>query len=101
MKTNEMMVMGLAFAFAVTMAGEALARGGNGGGAGNGQGIRSQTTQTTVTRPADSQRRDGTFQTTGTTASGSITRPDNGNGLQDGSRLNTTTLAVVAPLVNQ
>ncbi|MBL0226666.1 MAG: hypothetical protein IPQ16_14160 [Geobacteraceae bacterium] len=42
-----------------------------------------------ATRPADSQRRDGTFLTTGTTANGSTTRPETGQGLQDGSHLNT------------
>lgn len=42
-------------------------------------------------RPAESRRRDGTFLTTGTTANGSTIRPGNGNGLQDGTRLNTTT----------
>lgn len=42
-------------------------------------------------RPADSQRRDGTFLTTGTTANGSGTRPANGQGLQDGSGLNAAT----------
>ena len=45
---------------------------------------------TSETRPADSQRRDGTYLTTGTTANGSTVRPGNGNGLQDGTRLNTT-----------
>jgi hypothetical protein len=85
--------------------------GGNGGGGGGyGGGMRQQSqvqtqtgTQTrthnqggnasmSATRPADSQRRDGTFLTTGTTANGSTTRPGNGTGLQDGSRLNTNTL---------
>ncbi|MCX5876341.1 MAG: hypothetical protein NT087_08650 [Deltaproteobacteria bacterium] len=66
--------------------GEVFAAGrGNGGAANRGTGTSS------ATRPADSQRRDGTFSTTGTTANGSTTRPSNGRGLQDGSRLNTTT----------
>ena len=90
--------------------------GGGGRGSGNGSGIQQQShvqtqtqtqTQTrtraqnqvnseamSATRPADSQRRDGTFLTTGTTANGSTTRPGNGQGLQDGSHLNTTTTAV-------
>ena len=42
-------------------------------------------TQTTVVKPADSQRRDGTFLTTGTTANGSTVRPSNGKGLMDGT----------------
>jgi len=87
--------------------------GGRGQGNGAGSGMKQQTqsqsqdriqtrthaqTQTqaanetmSTTRPADSQRRDGTFLTTGTTANGSTTRPDYGRGLQDGSRLNTNT----------
>jgi hypothetical protein len=48
---------------------------------------------TSATRPAGSQRRDGTFLTTGTTANGSTTRPSNGTGtgLKDGSCLTPTT----------
>lgn len=93
------MVWGLVVMSALVFTGEATARGGNGGGNGSGSRIQSQatrqtTTQTTTTRPADSQRRDGTFLTTGTTANGSTTRPANGNGLRDGSRLTTTTLPV-------
>jgi len=65
--------------------GEVFAAGRGNGGASRGTGTSS------ATRPADSQRRDGTFSTTGTTANGSTTRPSNGRGLQDGSRLNTTT----------
>jgi hypothetical protein len=91
--------------------------GGGGRGSGNGSGIQQQShvqtqaqtqaqTQTrtraqhqvnseamSAARPADSQRRDGTFLTTGTTANGSTTRPGNGQGLQDGSHLTTTTTA--------
>jgi len=113
MKTNQMMVMGLAALCAVALAGEASARGGNGGGsgvgagAGGGSGMKVQTqthTRTqartsagvTTTRPADSQRQDGTFLTTGTTANGSTVRPGNGKGLQDGSGL-TAPATVVAP----
>jgi hypothetical protein len=97
MKAGKIMVLGLAVMAAMALTGEAMARGGNGGGSGNGnrQGVHTSTTaQTTTTRPADSQRRDGTFLTTGTTASGSTTRPANGNGLRDGSRLTTTTVPV-------
>lgn len=95
-------VIGLLAAFA---AGDVIAAGGSNGngkggsGGGKGMQVRSQTqtrTQTavagtTAVRPTDSQRRDGTFLTTGVTANGSTTRPANGKGLQDGSRLNTTT----------
>jgi hypothetical protein len=98
MKTKQITVMGLAALCAMAFAGEASARGGNGGGNGTGGGsgmkvqtqTRTQTqtaTGTAATRPADSQRRDGTFLTTGTTANGSTTRPSNGKGLQDGSGL--------------
>lgn len=99
-----MMVFGLAVMFALTLAGEAMARGGNGGGNGSGQRIQTQTktsTQSSVNRPEGSQRRDGTFLTTGTTASGATTRPDNGKGVRDGSRLNTTTADPVAPVVTE
>ncbi|MDD2272066.1 MAG: hypothetical protein PHP95_09860 [Desulfuromonadaceae bacterium] len=116
MKTNQMMVMGLVAVCAMAFAGEASARGGNGGGSGMNMRTQSQTqmqtktqTQTktrtqsktrtqdqtkvqdptmeSVVKPADSQRRDGTFLTTGTTANGSTVRPSNGKGLQDGSGL--------------
>ncbi|PKN16578.1 MAG: hypothetical protein CVU66_00415 [Deltaproteobacteria bacterium HGW-Deltaproteobacteria-23] len=93
-------VMGLIVALS---AGELLAAGqGSGGGKGMQMRTKTQTrTQsavagTAVTRPADSQRRDGTFLTTGVTANGSTTRPGNGKGLQDGSRLNTSTAPVTA-----
>jgi hypothetical protein len=88
-------VLGLVVALSAT---DLLAAGrGNGGGKGgfgkrNGTCVNQQTGSggTPATRPAGSQRRDGTFLTTGVTANGSTTRPGNGNGLQDGSRLNTT-----------
>lgn len=112
-------VMGLLVALS---AGDIFAAG-SGRGQGNGTGggmkqqaqsqVRTQTQTRTraqaqtanetmsATRPADSQRRDGTFLTTGTTANGSATRPDNGQGLQDGSRLNTTVTTVpTTPVVN-
>ena len=78
-------------------AGELLAAGRSNGGKGMQIRTHAQTrTQsamsgTAATRPAGSQRRDGTFLATGTTANGSTTRPGNGKGLQDGSRLNTAT----------
>ena len=78
-------VMGLLVALS---AGDALAAGRGNGGA-NGSRTGTCTNPTTTVRPADSQRRDGTFLTTGTTANGSTVRPSNGKGLQDGSRLTT------------
>ncbi len=68
--------------------------------AGQGNMTRSRgksAVTTSSTRPADSQRRDGTFLTTGTTANGSTTRPTNGKGLQDGSGLTATTVPTTAP----
>lgn len=92
MKTNKIMAVVAAGLLAITFAGEAMARGGNGRGGGQGSmsGTGTQTrtgtpANTSMTRPADSQRRDGTFLSTGMTANGSTTRPTNGNGLHDGS----------------
>lgn len=84
-------VMGLLIALS---AGDLFAAGRGNGGKGGGAGNRNGTCAigtTATTRPSGSQRRDGTFLTTGTTANGSTSRHGNGNGLQDGSRLNTTT----------
>jgi hypothetical protein len=81
-------VMGLLVALC---AGDLFAAGrGNGGNGGKGGGSRTGASAAQVTRPADSQRRDGTFLTSGVTANGSTTRPGNGKGLQDGSRLAST-----------
>jgi hypothetical protein len=52
---------------------------------GKGNGNNGACTSSSVVRPVDSQRRDGTFQTTGTTANGSTVRPGNGKGLMDGT----------------
>lgn len=95
-------VLGLLVAMSAT---DLLAAGrGNGGGKGgygkgNGSSVRQQSGSggTTATRPAGSQRRDGTFLTTGVTANGATTRPGNGNGLQDGSHLNTPPATTAAP----
>lgn len=89
MKSRQMMVIGLTLIFAMMLAGEAMARGGNGGGSGNGNGIKTQSW--TTNRPAGSQRRDGTFLTTGTTANGATIRPDNSQRVvPNGCRLYTT-----------
>jgi hypothetical protein len=67
---------------------------GNGGGNGkrNGTCVSQQTARGggSAVRPAGSQRRDGTFLTTGVTANGSAVRQGKGKGVMDGSRLNTT-----------
>lgn len=100
MKTRQIMVWGLAVMCTMTWAGEVMARGGNGNGSGGASGTGVQThvpAQTPTTRPADSQRRDGTFLTTGTTANGSSIRPANGKGQQDGSGLTSTPAVPVIP----
>ncbi|MDD2734785.1 MAG: hypothetical protein PHF56_12650 [Desulfuromonadaceae bacterium] len=64
---------------------------GRGNGGSRGQSTSTQAAAgTTATRPAGSQRRDGTFLTTGVTANGSTTRQGKGSGLMDGSCLTTT-----------
>lgn len=112
MKTKGMLAVAVAGLLMMTFAGESMARGGGGRGGGQGAGqysstrtqpqtqgqnhtqIRSRTPADSVqTRPADSQRRDGTFLSTGMTANGSTSRPGYGNGPQDGSGLNTAPVA--------
>lgn len=105
MKTKKMMVMAVLVASALALGSESFARGGGAGagsGAGGGRGQGAQTmTQTrahsmnqsrtpsaTQVRPEGSQRRDGSFLTTGTTANGSTTRPGNGRGVMDGTGIN-------------
>jgi hypothetical protein len=106
MESRIMTTMAVIGSLVALAAGDVFAAGGgnNGGrGGGNGVQVRTQTQTrnqsafkgTAGTRPADSQRRDGTFLTTGETANGSATRPGRGNGLQDGSRLNPTTSPAV------
>jgi len=95
MKTRIITTAAVAGMLAAMAAGDVWAAGrGNGAGGGKGSGTcttaQSSTGSTAAIRPAGSQRRDGTFLTTGMTANGSTTRPGNGNGLQDGSRLTTT-----------
>jgi hypothetical protein len=101
MKTRNLLTAAAVLAAVLAFGGEALARGGNGGngGGGGGKGMqvrthtqsRAQTmtnAQTNQVRPEGSQRRDGTFLQTGTTANGSTTRPSRGQGVMDGSGLN-------------
>ena len=89
MKTrNALMVAVAVLGVALLADGEAFARGGRGGGGG---GSSYGGSQSTTTLPEGSQRRDGTFNTTGTTANGSTTRPSNGRGVMDGTGVNATT----------
>ncbi len=84
----------------LAVGGESFARGGAGAGRGQGAQVHSQPstgTATTQVRPAGSQRRDGTFLTTGVTANGSTTRPANGRGVMDGSGPNAVTATTTAP----
>jgi hypothetical protein len=93
MKAKQMMVMAVMAAAVLAFGGESFARGGGAGaGGGRGQGVQTMTqtmTQSTIqVRPEGSQRRDGSFLSTGTTANGSTTRPANGHGLMDGTGIN-------------
>lgn len=93
MKAKQMMVMAVLVASTLAFGGESFARGGGAGaGSGSGQGIQtrtqSQTRSMTQVPPVGSQRRDGTFMNTGTTANGSTSRPGNGRGVMDGTGIN-------------
>lgn len=88
MKAKQTVVFGLVAICAMALAGEVMARSGNGR---NGARIHApSTSQSTTVRPAGSQRRDGTFLRTGTTASGAKTRPSSGRGPQNGTCITTT-----------
>ncbi|MEI6208493.1 MAG: hypothetical protein WCP20_17080 [Desulfuromonadales bacterium] len=89
MKTRIITTAAVAGVLAALAAGDVFAAGR--GNAGNGQGVSTSAGATNVTRPSGSQRRDGTFLTTGVTANGSTTRQGRGNGLMDGSHLTTPT----------
>jgi len=103
MKTRNFLTAAAVLAVVLAFGGEALARGGNGnGGGGGGKGMQVRThtqsrpqtmtnAQTNQVRPEGSQRRDGTFLQTGTTANGSTTRPSRGQGVMDGSGINVPT----------
>ena len=89
MKAKRMIVMAVVAASVLVVGGESFARGGvAGAGGGRGQGVQTMTQSTTQVRPVGSQRRDGTFLSTGTTANGSTTRPANGRGPMDGTGIN-------------
>lgn len=93
----------VALAAVLVFSGESFARGGRGGGGGGmggGQGsqYRGQSAgqSTNQVRPEGSQRRDGTFLQTGTTASGATSRPGNGRGVMDGTGVNAAAPTVPA-----
>ncbi|MDD1633501.1 MAG: hypothetical protein LUP91_15005 [Methylococcaceae bacterium] len=94
MNARQMMVTAvMVAAAALVFGGESSAQGrGAGAGGGKGQGIQtrthSQTQSANQVRPEGSQRRDGSFLTTGTRANGSTTRPTNGRGVMDGTGIN-------------
>jgi hypothetical protein len=114
MKAKHMMLMAVLAASLLAFGGESFARGGGGAGGGSGtgggagagmgagggrgQGVQTMTqtrtqsmTQTQTqsqVRPEGSQRRDGSFMGTGTTANGAATRPGNGRGVMDGTGIN-------------
>jgi len=84
MKTRNLLMTAAVLTAVLAFGGESFAAG---RGAGGGAGVSASSTQV---RPAGSQRRDGTFLTTGTTASGATTRPSNGRGVMDGTGINAT-----------
>lgn len=107
MSTQRIMVMTAVLAMVVAFGGESYARGGGGGARSGGGSMQQNRTQAhsqtrtavqsapqTQVRPENSQRRDGTFLETGTTANGSTTRPSKGRGVMDDSALEATTTAV-------
>ena len=89
MKTGNLLMAAAVLTVIMAFSAESFARGAGGGaGRGAGQGAqRSQQSATSATqvRPTGSQRRDGTFLQTGTTASGATTRPSNGRGVMNGT----------------
>jgi len=89
MKTRNMVVMAVVAASVLALGGESFARGGAANpGTGRMQGSLTRTQSTQQVRPEGSQRRDGSFLTTGTRANGSTTRPSNGRGVMDGTGIN-------------
>lgn len=84
MKTRIITTAAVVGVLAALAAGDVFAAGP--GNAGRGQGASATAGTTAVIRPVGSQRRDGTFLTTNTTANGSTVRP---NGLPAGTCLIT------------
>lgn len=96
MKTRNLLMTVAVLTAVLAFGSESFARGAGAGG-GRGASVSASTTQV---RPAGSQRRDGTFLQSGTTASGATTRPSNGRGVMDGTGINaaaptTTTTTTV------
>lgn len=87
MKTRNILAVTVAIAAMAALGSEALAAGAQK----RSRGANRSTTASTQVRPEGSQRRDGTFLTTGTTANGSTTRPSNGRGVMDGTGLTVPT----------
>ena len=99
MKTRIFTTVAIAGVLAALATSDVFAVGrGNGGNKGQSNGTctstQTATGTATATRPVDSQRRDGTFLSTGVTANGATTRQGKGNGLMDGSHLVTPTAPV-------
>lgn len=97
MKTGNLLMTAAVLTAVLAFGSDSFARGGAGAGAGGGRGA-SASASTTQVRPAGSQRRDGTFLQTGTTASGATTRPSNGRGVMDGTGSNATAPITTAPV---
>jgi hypothetical protein len=96
MKTRIITTVAVAGVLAALATSDVSAAGrGNGGSKGQSTTTQTATGTAVATRPVDSQRRDGTFLTTGVTANGGTTRQGKGNGLMDGSHLATPTAPVV------
>lgn len=98
MKAKKLLGLLAAVAVSMMLSGNDSYAQGKGSGMGNSkrQGNRmmvhsqmqTKTNTTTQIRPEGSQRRDGTFLSTGTTANGSTTRPEKGRGVMDGTGIN-------------
>ncbi len=95
MKTRIITTAAIMGALVAIATGDVLAARNGGGRGASGNSVSSGSTVTT--RPVGSQRRDGTFLTTGTTANGSTTRQGMGNGLRNGT-CTTATPVVATPV---
>lgn len=103
MNTRNLLMMAAALIVVLACSGEAFARGGGGRGGAGGRDLRSQSRVPSQprdcvnaqgqVRPADFQRRDGTFLQTGMTANGSTSRPAKGRRVMDGTGLNAAPAA--------
>ncbi|MDD5285222.1 MAG: hypothetical protein PHD54_05145 [Desulfuromonadaceae bacterium] len=84
MKTRIIKISAIVGLLSALAAGDVLAAGFGGG---RGQIASASAGSATTIRPVGSQRRDGTFLITGTTANGSTIRNGNGAGLKNGTCL--------------